>query len=534
MKIIIIFVLSLAQVLAQHGFSTEWSNAVILPRYNEALNAKQRGVLYNNMVITNGGRIVVSTSEHNPSNMNQVYGYYLTYSDDGGQTWLNPPIRFTPIDQVIGGSALKLAIDNEDNIYAIWNSMNPAAIFISRLDTNLVIITDSVRIASKVNYNITSTNLTVDRYNRLHVMWNEGSTNSSNTAEVYYSRSTDFGNNWQTPQMLSSNDGKHSAFPHAQFDTAGDTLAIAWRDSVGGVNKWDVYISISTNGGISWSPSPIAVLNSSDTEWDPDLIIDPFNRIHLFYTVYPATNPFDGARNYYRYSDDAGVTWNLPVSPSNGMISDIYRSQLLEGTRYDVQRNILFTTWKDERDFDFGTGAVRGDIMINFSSDRGITWSTPEFVTDLADSTVAFKAGGLLPSGEYCINYEVMYPEDINLSTTYLRVFFKKRNPVITSVLTEKVELNGFSLEQNYPNPFNPSTKIRYSIPNGVRNLVTIKVYGILGNEVATLVNEEKPAGIYEVEFNASQIPSGIYFYKLQTSGSVQGFLETKKMIVLK
>ncbi|MCU0344147.1 MAG: T9SS type A sorting domain-containing protein [Ignavibacterium sp.] len=94
---------------------------------------------------------------------------------------------------------------------------------------------------------------------------------------------------------------------------------------------------------------------------------------------------------------------------------------------------------------------------------------------------------------------------------------------------------NNFSLEQNYPNPFNPSTKIRYSIPNvtlsGVEgSRVQLKVYDLLGNEVATLVNEEKPSGVYEVDFNASNLSSGIYFYKL-TAGA---FTQTKKMTVLK
>jgi hypothetical protein len=92
-----------------------------------------------------------------------------------------------------------------------------------------------------------------------------------------------------------------------------------------------------------------------------------------------------------------------------------------------------------------------------------------------------------------------------------------------------------YSLEQNYPNPFNPSTKIRYSIPSvtpsGVEgSLVTLKVYDVLGNEVVTLVNEEKPVGNYEVEFNASGFASGIYFYKLQ-AGS---FNQVKKMILMK
>jgi hypothetical protein len=94
---------------------------------------------------------------------------------------------------------------------------------------------------------------------------------------------------------------------------------------------------------------------------------------------------------------------------------------------------------------------------------------------------------------------------------------------------------NEFRLEQNYPNPFNPNTKIKYTIPNvslsGVEgSRVQLKVYDVLGNEVATLVNESKPAGSYEVEFNASNLSSGVYFYKLQ-SGS---FVETRKMILLK
>ena len=83
-------------------------------------------------------------------------------------------------------------------------------------------------------------------------------------------------------------------------------------------------------------------------------------------------------------------------------------------------------------------------------------------------------------------------------------------------------------LFQNYPNPFNPSTNIQYAISS--RQIVSLKVYDVLGNEVATLVNEEKPAGIYEVIFNASNFSSGIYFYQLR-SGS---FIDVKKMILLK
>ncbi|MEP0861996.1 MAG: exo-alpha-sialidase [Ignavibacterium sp.] len=525
-SIILFFIISINLIYAQHGTSPEWGNAVPIPKVN--INSKQRGVLYNNIVTTSGGRIIVSTSEHNPSNLNQVYGYYLTYSDDKGQTWLNPPVRFTPIEMVTGGSSLKLSIDWNDNVYALWNSGNPSALFISRLDTNLNVIVDSVRVATKINYPINSTNITVDRYNRIHVMWNEGQTNSTNAAEVYYSRSTDNGNTWQSAQMLSVNDGNHSAFPHAQFDVAGDTLAIPWRDSVGGTNKWDVYLSVSTNGGATWSSSPIAVLTSNDSEWDPDLIIDPFNRLHLFYTVYPSSNPFNGARNYHKYSDDAGATWHFPNNPSNGMISDNYRSQLLEGTRYDIVNNVLYTTWKDERDFDFSTGEVHGDIMLNYSTDRGLTWSQPEFVTDLYDTTVAFKAGALLPTGEFCINYEILYPEDINLPTAFLSVYVKVRNPIVTEVSDKTGSVDNFTLLQNFPNPFNSQTKVIWQVPEA--SWQSIKVYDLLGKVVASLVDEYKEAGRKEIIFDAADLTSGIYFLKL-VAGE---YTFTKKMILNK
>ena len=85
-----------------------------------------------------------------------------------------------------------------------------------------------------------------------------------------------------------------------------------------------------------------------------------------------------------------------------------------------------------------------------------------------------------------------------------------------------------YSLAQNYPNPFNPTTIIKYQIPE--LSFITIKVYDVLGSEVVTLVNEEKVAGNYEIEFNATQLPSGVYFYRLQAGN----FIETKKMVLMK
>lgn len=119
-------------------------------------------------------------------------------------------------------------------------------------------------------------------------------------------------------------------------------------------------------------------------------------------------------------------------------------------------------------------------------------------------------------------------------------------NFVVTVVPTVKIEtepnvsLPGFELMQNYPNPFNPSTKIVYAIPllqgneglsaSGGVGFVTLKVYNILGNEVATLVNEYKPSGSYEVEFSANGgLTSGIYYYRLE----VANYSQTRKMVLI-
>jgi cyclophilin family peptidyl-prolyl cis-trans isomerase len=104
------------------------------------------------------------------------------------------------------------------------------------------------------------------------------------------------------------------------------------------------------------------------------------------------------------------------------------------------------------------------------------------------------------------------------------------------TTINEENNLFKYNLEQSYPNPFNPSTKIKYSIQE--LSIVKLNVYDVLGNEVTTLVNGQKPAGSYEVKWDASGFPSGIYFYKLQ-AGSIspssgQNFVETKKMVLMK
>ncbi len=116
--------------------------------------------------------------------------------------------------------------------------------------------------------------------------------------------------------------------------------------------------------------------------------------------------------------------------------------------------------------------------------------------------------------GEYDI-----YAQLVNADGTLGTITFVKKDETVPK---------GFVLEQNYPNPFNPSTTINYSIPN--EEFISLKIFNSLGEEVAELLNETKPAGNYSFTFNASTLTSGVYFYKI----SAGNFVETKKMMLIK
>ena len=121
------------------------------------------------------------------------------------------------------------------------------------------------------------------------------------------------------------------------------------------------------------------------------------------------------------------------------------------------------------------------------------------------------------------------YPTNRDISANVEIWNFFKDYEIVTSVETKTDFTPGeYLLFQNFPNPFNPLTKIKYSIPQSSN--VRIKVFDILGNEIETLVNEEKSTGTYELTWYAEQLPSGVYFYRLQAGN----FVETKKMILLK
>jgi hypothetical protein len=170
------------------------------------------------------------------------------------------------------------------------------------------------------------------------------------------------------------------------------------------------------------------------------------------------------------------------------------------------------------------------------------------------------NSGGWVSLGEYNLQSGVPVVISVINDKTSTEGAVLRADAITFNLIEELTDVNeddgqilsSFKLYQNYPNPFNPSTTIEYTIPSarkqyeessssGIRNqsfnqstdkmvAVKLKVYDVLGREVAELVNREQKAGIYKVEFDAGQLPSGVYFYTLQ-AGSFQ---ETKKLMLMK
>ena len=139
---------------------------------------------------------------------------------------------------------------------------------------------------------------------------------------------------------------------------------------------------------------------------------------------------------------------------------------------------------------------------------------------------------GYQSMGLYSMNRKNLKPVGQTLKDAYAPYF--NLGGLVTEVENEdNIKLTEFELYQNYPNPFNPTTTIKYSVPSvgiSIMNYLRLKVYDILGNEITTLINEEKPAGVYQIEFNGDKLSSGIYFYTLFSEDKMM----TRKMLLLK
>lgn len=298
----------------------------------------------------------------------------------------------------------------------------------------------------------------------------------------------------------------------------------------------DRFTYYTTNGGTNWNLS----------QRDSDIVANlPFHQIQM---LNDSLGFACGG-----VLDNAGIIWKTTDGGRNWKTNGISPDEIFEIFIFD-SLNILALSGDPE--YLYGVGLIK-------SSDGGETWSYEElpinavcFGIDFRNELEGWSAAGYkmlftndggdswseMDTPDSSAVYDVQFVNDRKgFACGQDGVLFKyipDPNSVEQATVSNEID---YKLFQNYPNPFNPVTSIQYAI--GSRQFVQLKVYDLLGNEVATLVDEEKPAGQYKVEFNANQISkpgisSGVYFYRLKlinsSVASEKVTIESKKMIYLK
>ena len=284
----------------------------------------------------------------------------------------------------------------------------------------------------------------------------------------YIGYTSDGGNNWAAAEIDS---GMLSNFPiyNFKFYNRQFGYACGGRLDIAGV-VWR-----TTNSGLKWGAQGV----SSDEVFDLH-ILDSLNAITLsgdpegLYPIGKVT------------TTNSGETWN-------------YESLSFFGLSFAI----------DFRTYNEGWSASGYKFIL--TTDRGETWGEFETPDD-------------------AIIYDLQFTDSRNGYAVGDNGVVLKINPTLAEAKTESEFINDFFLFQNYPNPFNPTTNIRFHL--GKTDLVTLTIYDYLGNEITTLIHEEKSPGSYKVQFNPKlyQLASGIYFYRLKTGNDSQ----TRKMIYLK
>lgn len=284
-------------------------------------------------------------------------------------------------------------------------------------------------------------------------------------------------------------------------------------DIFAGTDNYGVYRT--TDNGENW----VQILHESNSRHITSLVINSNQDIFIgtiFGGVYRST---DNGENWVQVNQ--GLTTNYITSFAINSHGDIFAGTSGQGVFRSVNNG---GNWVEINQGLGGESYWVRSIEINSLGD--IFAGTADGVfrsSDNGENWIAINEG--------LINLNIrslgINSENTNFAGTSGGIF--RRENEITAVGTADLNnISSFNLFQNYPNPFNPATKIRWQSP--VNSRQTLKIFDVLGNEVVTLVDEYKEAGRYEINFDASMLSSGIYFYQLNTGD----FISMKKMILLK
>ncbi len=327
----------------------------------------------------------------------------------------------------------------------------------------------------------------------VHVVWFD---NRDGNEEIYYKRSLDFGGSWGTDIRMTNN----SAISRNPSVTASGSAAhVVWEDNREG--NWEIYYKGSIDEGVNWDPDT-RLTNNTANSWYPS-VSSSGSDVHIVWS-----DDRDGNLEiYYKGSINKGVNWDADTRLTNNSAASRTPSVSVSGQAVHV-------VWDDRR------GGASGEIYYKRSTDAGVSW--------IADTQLTVNFASQNPS--VSVSGTAVYVVWKDYRDGNWEIYSKQNptgNPVGIINISSEIP-NEFSLGQNYPNPFNPATKIKFALHN--KSFTNLVIYDRLGREVEKLVNEQLNAGSYEADWNASNFPSGVYFYKLTTGD----FSKTNKMLLIK
>lgn len=328
----------------------------------------------------------------------------------------------------------------------------------------------------------------------VHVVWRE--TRDAGNYDLYHKRSTDGGASWGSDARLTS-DPSVSYLP--SVSASGTNVHLAWWDNRDGNDE--IYYKRSADGGLVWGSDVRLTSDSAGSQYASVSVSGPV--VHVAWRDYRHGN----SQIYYKRSTNGGVAWGTDTRMT-------VTSAVSELPSVSASGSFVHVVWRDDRD-----GST--EIYYKSSTDGGVSWGSDTRLT----SNPSMKLYSSVAASDSVVHAVWTDSRDGNYEVYY------KRNPTgnVTGIRTVGSEVPGeFTLEQNYPNPFNPGTTIEFTCPR--RAFVTLRVYDMLGREVATLISQVLSPGRYRVPWDAGSIPSGAYAYRLQAGQSSQ----TRTLIVLR
>ncbi len=319
-------------------------------------------------------------------------------------------------------------------------------------------------------------------------------------------------------------------FPQAYNKVYPDNnggVFIAWCDQRDSISN-DVYVQrVRSNGTFSMPDTGLAITHDNFAQYRPEVTTDGKGGIIIGWFDYRngPEYPFN-IDIYGQRIDSAGhIKWD-----ANGKnICDAPYSQINTALVSDGNYGAVYA-WDDRR-----AGISTYDIYAQRVDSLGV----PQWGTDDAPVSTAtgnqYKPQIAAALGGYVICYEDTR-NGISNYDIFCQKILSNGSTVLSLSANETEAVSGFRLYQNYPNPFNPVTKIKFSVPDNVQQkteygIVSLKVFDMLGREVAELVNESLKPGVYEVQFSGDGLASGIYFYRLTSGGSQAA---VRKMLLMK